>query len=288
MRRWIWQQISLALPEDWEMLQFSREAAAGRCAFADRYRFRLEFNWRKVAGPPDFDRMLSDYKSKLQHQKKLTEGKRVWAKGWQGLEGRNGELFTSRFGRFFRKQSYLVEMVFLWPEDPDRNLLGRVLDGIHEEPERQKRFRHWKAFGMDLLVSKELSLQSCVVEPARANMTFALPKKPGRLETFERLGMVSDWLGASVREWLVAQMPQDVQSEPVVLTEVGGHRAQMLRGQEKAGKLSRLTGKRTEYESAAWICPADGRLYRRTYLGPLGKRPMVETLACCEQLRLGI
>jgi len=68
MEKWIWRNITLTVPTDWEMLQFSRSAETGRCAFAGRYQFRLGLDWRVVPGPPDFGRMTSDYRARLREK----------------------------------------------------------------------------------------------------------------------------------------------------------------------------------------------------------------------------
>ena len=51
LETWVWRHLEVRVPADWELLQFSKTPAEGRCAFADRHGFRLELSWRTVAGP---------------------------------------------------------------------------------------------------------------------------------------------------------------------------------------------------------------------------------------------
>ena len=65
MQTCIWRDLRIELPEDWEMLQFSLQRQAGRCAFADRYQFRLELGWRTAEAKPEIERMMSDYLAQM-------------------------------------------------------------------------------------------------------------------------------------------------------------------------------------------------------------------------------
>ncbi len=50
MRLWIWRGLCMKVPDDWEMLQFETNTGKGGCAFADRYQFRFEVDWKVVQG----------------------------------------------------------------------------------------------------------------------------------------------------------------------------------------------------------------------------------------------
>ncbi len=133
-RLWIWRHFRFWLPEDWEMLQFTRHSAVGRCAFADRYAFRLEINWRAVAGPPDFELMLRNYVARLREEghERLRPIRRA---GWRGVASQKNDLACSRFGAYFDAESCLVEMVFLWPGIPTAPELEKeILESVAESP----------------------------------------------------------------------------------------------------------------------------------------------------------
>ncbi len=287
MQLHVWRNFGIELPDEWEMLQFSRGVDTGRCAWADRYQFRLELDWRKVAGPLDFERMISDYRSKLRDVEHMSEVERTREAGWLGVRGRKGPVEQVRFARHFDEESCLVEIVLIWPESRDTRLEKAILRSVRAEPEGPGGFRRWRAFGMDLLVSPGLALRDCNVEPASVRMTFADERSGWRgsrkEETFRRVGMVPEWLARAdgkmeadrpdssasartgtaspVAEWLSRSVPGEVVARLQSLTEVRGHLVARMRGEWRAGILAALVGRRRRYEAAAWICPADGRLY---------------------------
>ena len=273
MRPWVWRDFRVDLPDDWEMLQFSRDAGVGRCAFADRYRFRLEFSWRSGL-KPGLERMMSDYLARLKE-----EGSEDAAPcdlgAWRGIRGRSRDVLVTRFGRFFDGESCLIEVVLVWPDGHDDALERGILESVRGEPDVLGRFRRWVAFGMDLLASRDLALDGCGVDPAYARMAFSTPSgglwsalsltTPAaggrREERFERLGMVRQWLKGTVRAWLSRRVPPGSSVEAESSDEVSGHRVETVRTAVFRNGLARLLGRPDRCEAAAWICPADGRLY---------------------------
>jgi len=293
---WIWRNIRMRIPADWEMLQFARSADEGRCAFADRYRFRLELSWRATAGSPDLERTISDYAAKLLEQTKRPPA-RLACGPWYGLQceraGNGGLLPTSeadasdttRFARFLTELRCVVEVVFLWPDGREQPLEETVLDSVAAEPQHDGRQR-WRAFGMDILADSGLALTACRVEPASAEMLFA-DESSGTAERFARRGMVSEWLKEPVSDWQQRQAPDD--AEMTVSTQHDrGHEisrtAGRIRGRGLRGKLSRTAWR----EAAAWICPADGRLYSVSRTGARPASTDAELfgrrLACCREV----
>ena len=279
----------MQVPETWELLQFTRNPEAGRCAFADRYDFRLEFSWRKVAGAPDFERMLSDYTSQLQGQGEGVEVTRTRRAGWQGIEARTGPVASSRFGRFFPTESCLVELVFLWPGDKDAALMERVLKSVREERERADGRRRWRAFGMDLLADGTLPFSDCRAEPAHAAMTFGEEESRPH-ETFSRLGMVAEWLHQPVEAWVRSQLPLKAEAGTAVQRTVEGHAITRVEAKEKVVALRGLLGGWVRHAVEAWICPADERLYavwvcKKASVGEAEPELGGRRLCCCDALR---
>ena len=287
MRLWVWRHFRIELPDDWEMLQFSRNIAEGRCAFADRHQFRLEMSWRVAERAPDLQRLMSDYLAKLRLEGALPDaaltpapplrerrggwGERT-AGPWRGIAGHQREVANSRFGRYFGAERCLIEIVFLWPASRDVELEAKILSSIAPEPERPDCLRRWKAFGMDLLAPSDLSLRDCTVEPANVRMTFA-DARGTRQETFQRLGMVPEWLKSTVRDWLTRQKPAKANVRSQASVSMDGHQVETLGATERAGVLR----KEPQYEAAAWICPSDGRLYSVRSLAP---GPDIRRRAC--------
>ena len=252
---WVWRQIGVGLPAEWECLQFSREREAGRCAFADRRRFRLELNWRECPGEPDFGRMLKDYEGALAGE--WRDIRRVKCRGWAGLAGRREQEATTRYGRYFGEIGVLAEIVFAHGERRDARLEGEILETVRAVPPEATGLQLWRAFGMEMRVPKEFRLAECVVEPARAGMRFDGPSKPDRW-IFRRYGMVESWMKGSVREWLAQQAGEPVRGLRARPMGGGANRPERIEGEWRPRGLLLPRG---AYAASAWIDGEDGRLY---------------------------
>ncbi|HMO99298.1 MAG TPA: hypothetical protein PKE26_09340 [Kiritimatiellia bacterium] len=257
MVTWIWRHIAVRLPATWEMLQFSSEFNRGRCAFADRYQFRFELSWKTVKGEPDYDRMVTDYMNRLEHEKKLTEAERARKAGWHGFSGVVNRERTSRFGKYLPEIGCLVEVVFLWPEARDIELENAVLPAISGMPRVEGNRQPWRAFGLDLQVPATAAFEGCIAQPARAEFTFTHPAT-GNSWQFGRLGMVGSWFKGDLESWLRTSLGRDVGDLRIF------HRA--TRGDdhlhaEGTFKPRRLHLRRGNVRATAWIEHRDGRLY---------------------------
>lgn len=284
MREWIWRNLRLECPADWEMLLFSRSPAQGRCVFADRYAHRLELSWRVVPGRPDFDRMLSDYAGSLRAGGRPDPAP-LRAGAWRGWLAEKDGRPSSRLGLHLPAEACLVELVFLWPDARDEALEHAILDSVRDEPADADGLRRWRAFGLDARVSPGLDFRACVVQPARAEWTFAAPRGRRR-ERFARLGLVDQWLRRPVGDWLLARAPANRKATVQRRTEAG-HEVFSLVPAETACSMITLPLKGGAFGGEAWICPRDGRLYAVEWTGgrprPGGGEPRRgRRLACCE------
>lgn len=256
MQLWIWRHFRIEVPAAWEMLQFSRNHEKGRCAFADRYQYCLEVSWRQVEGRPDFERMMSDYSAKLAEDG-TTKTKNRRYREWHGLETRNDQKATTRFGNHYPEKRCVVELVFLWPGRKDLGLEEKVLDSFGIEPPVNQ-FERWCAFGMDMYVPKDMPLAECTVLPANADMMFESAKLRVS-QRFGRRGMVAEWLNGSVDDWMKTSLVSKAGSVlKQMRRDVRGHSVFLLSGQERS---RRLFTRYYRLEAAAWICPRDKRLY---------------------------
>jgi len=255
MIEWIWRQIAIRIPSDWECLQFSRETEAGRCAFADRHRYRLELNWRRFKAEPDFERMLKDYAGSLEASWK--DIKPVTCQSWAGLVGRRDHESVSRFGRYLEEIGVLVEVVFIHLHRRDDSLENNILKTVRAVPPAADGFQQWRAFGMDMRVPSGFSLTECVVEPARVGLRFDGAKKPDRW-IFRRYGMVNAWLKQPVREWLAEQVDANMREARAGSVTRGNIVIERLDGLWKPRGLLLPRGL---YTASAWKDPMDGRLY---------------------------
>lgn len=257
---WIWRQLAIRLPADWECLQFSSDSDVGRCGFADRRRFRLELNWRTFKAEPDFDRMMKDYGVSLEG---TWEGIRsLRCRGWPGITGRRGKEAVSRYGAYFEALKLLVEVVIIHDERRDEGLDARILNTVEPVlPDTQGRQR-WRAFGMDIFVPVSFKLAECVSQPARAGIRFDGPRKPDRW-IFRRYGMVKSWLTLPLRDWLTAQLEEPVRQARHETITKGNRHIERITGDWRPRGLLLPRGL---YVTEAWQNEIDGRLYHAIYM----------------------
>ena len=284
MQRIVWRQINLEIPDEWELLQFSRDPQFGTCAFADRYQFRLEMDWRRIDGRPDFDRMISDYRARLE-EKGMTDVRNRQHAGWRGVQGARDGLLTSRFGNHLPELDLLVELVFLWPGDRDSALEQHVLATTTPEPEANDHLVHWRAFGMDMHTGRSLSLEKCIAEPGRQEFLFRNRRKFLE-QRFTRLGMVGEWLHQPVADWLRTRVPKEYTILGKHSDALGGHTVTWLRGERRRSSVREMIRGPREFLAAAWVCPTSGRLYSFHHIGIPGSADRAKgapkpRLGCC-------
>ena len=285
MEHWVWQGIAVSLPADWEMLQYSCNPEKGRCAFADRYQFRFELDWLAVESAPDVARAVSDYQARLEEEG-AERAEAVRCGDWQGLVGRQEGGSVSRFLRHLAELDRFVEVVFVWSGKRDTGLERQVLRTVRPEPADDSDGQQWRAFGMELVVSPGLTLERCTVRPADAEMVFT-SKRGRNEERFARRGMVSDWLHGSTGDWLRDQCPASASLSRERSVEHAGHRVLAFNGELRGPGVFR---RRRTLQTAAWVCPADRRLYsvaRTSPESPAADDPALlagSCLRCCGRL----
>lgn len=291
LESWAWNGIHLDLPDDWELIQFSKDPRSGRCAFADRYQLRFELDWAVVDGPPDFARMVSDYKAKLEAEE-VTDLRSVQHAPWYGVFGRENKLPISRYGAFFPARSLLLEIVFLWPEEQKANnaFEGRVMDGVRVPAQNDDALRQWHAFGIDATVPDNHELVECNVHTAYAEMLFA-DQKERTQETFLRRGMVSEWLDQPLQEWLESKLPQGYTVISRRQSTHASHECWQLEARITRPVLKDWLWGTRHYQACAWICPQDKRLHMFSRIAHQPKNapkalPDIR-MACCPDLQRG-
>lgn len=281
MQTIIWRNIELAVPPDWEMLQYSLNRERGRCAMADRYQIRFEWNWRMVEGAPDFDRMIGDYQTQLAEQKKVLATHAETVAGWRGFHGRLQDQTTmSRFARYFVEEKLLLETVFLWPAKRDAQLEYQVLSTARYVAPTADNSRRWKAFGLEITVPGTLPPRRLAVEPARVAFRFGKRKDETYTQEYRRLGMTAEWLQVPVPEWLQKQSGR--LTDRASRTH-GGHEIHTATFELKLAFLHRFRGLKLRRRAEAWICPEDERLY---YAEETRRMPESEKMKCLAGSRL--
>lgn len=258
MQTFIWRHYQFDLPDDWEMLQFSRNPELGSCVFADRRQFRFELNWRAVQGTPDFDRMLHDYQARLEEDG-LQGVRRLEHQRWHGVRGEAGHSLTTRYGRYIAEDRSLIELVFIWPKEWDSALEKRILDSFRLIVPEEGLVR-WRAYGMDLRVSAGHELWKADVPPTSAELLFTA-QKGYRSQRFSRFAMAEEWLTLSPGDWLLTRIPRGFRIDQQTRHLRDGHEIFSVRGLRSLPTLKNMFLGRREIKASAWICPEDKRLY---------------------------
>lgn len=262
---WIWRHFRFDLPADWELLQYSRDPMSGRCAFADRYAFRFELSWRGVSGPPDFERMMSDYAARLAEQGYRRLHPERW-RNWHGIAAEWEERPVVRFGGYFDGESCVVECVFLGADRRDRALEERVLGSFSEVAPDAAGRRRWRALGLDLRVHGDLRFAECRADPGEVEWVFQ-DERRRRAVRCRRIGLRPVWMRQSVADWLRAATPP-LRAAGEASETVHGHVIFRRWGRQRRGVLENLWRGPEMFAAEAWVCPADDRLYLREVRGP--------------------
>jgi hypothetical protein len=285
VQTFIWRNYRFELPDDWEMLQFTRNPQVGRCAFADRRQFRFEMNWRTVSALPDFDRMLADYQSRLEEEG-LAETRRLEHHRWQGVSGREERRLTTRYGRYFPEDKSLLEVVFLWPKDRDVALEKRILDSFFLELPADG-LAHWRAFGMDFHVSASHDFWKAYAQPTSMQLKFTA-QKGYREQRFARFGMVDEWLGTNPGVWLRTWIPRGFRLDQQTRHIRDGHEIFTIKGLRKLPTAKDWFRGRREIKASAWICPQHKRLYSLLLVstGRVVDQESRIGLRCCEHMEV--
>ncbi len=280
----VWQGLKIFFPEEWELMQFSKNSNMGSCAFANRYNISMELNWQRTDGEVNMGKTVTDHISKFEYEKGLTNIKRTNVSGWTGFYGNISKIKVSKFLKYFKKKSYLVQIIFIWPQKRKEEIENDILKNTKEEPNCKNDLQRWKSFGMDICISDKLKLLKCVVEPANAKMFFGVGND--FFEEYRRLGMVKYWLKGTVKQWLETKLPSKVKNVREKLTELSGHKIYSVYYSVWAKGLSKITGKKESYIASAWICPTDNRLYFARIKKDSAVDMCVagERLVCCDRL----
>jgi hypothetical protein len=265
------------------MLQYSHYLAQGRCAFADRHRYRFEMSWRRIDGRPDMGPVVSDYESCLL-ERGMTQHQRITRAEWSGLEGEMEGQITTRLGRYFPESGCLVELVLLRAAAEDRaDIDRRVVTSFKASTPDETGRQAWCAFGLDIRLPAELPLVACSVQSACVQMEFS-DRARRRFVRCARRGMVREWMTTGTEEWLRQWLGRDVRYEAAAQLSDGGrlHQGVALNGRRRRTLFAGAAPARAR----AWICPTDGRLYSFETVGL--ERDETVAARCCNGLTVEI
>ncbi len=279
---WCWNGIRFSLPEQWEMLQFSKNAQEGRCAFADRYQFRFELNWSQVAKPLDMERLASDYVAKL-HSDGQSQAKALAHEEWHGAGCEENGRHIARYSRCFPESLRLIETVFIHPVGEAWNGQDdlRILESLALENQPSGLGPvHWRAFGMDWTNGEGLSCSACQCSCGFAETTFTDDHERIR-QTFSRRGLTEQWLKMPVDAWLARQLPNGYRTISESRRTVNGHEEFFLTAAPRHANFGDWLHGARRLCQAAFLCPKDGRLYQVANLVRLTKHGSPSAMLSC-------
>ena len=284
MKTWIWNDIHLQLPDDWEMLLFSKNPASGKCTFADRYQYRLQVCWQELENEPEIDKMVTEYRLTLKEDQSIRSVTRKRLGDWLGLTYKQSGKPTARYAYYFQATKKLIEVIMPPADEADAFDHAEVLHSIAIKPPEGKEPRDWCAFGLNAKTPANLLLQQCEVLPARVRMTWASgQKKQKDLEiVIQRLGMVHRWLKGEISDWLKIQLPTEAKILDSGQIHMDRHTVERMSGKLATKGMKRLRSKSRIFEANAWLCPEDNRLYSIATYGD--EQQFKETPASSRQL----
>lgn len=286
-----WNGIHLQVPDDWELLQFSKNADKGRIVFGDRYQFRLEIDWATVDTPPSLDRMSDDYKAKL-IQDGIQEPATIKHHPWHGVTGIEKDNRISRYCTYFNDRTFLIEAVFLWPEENtakhDHHFETKLLDTIKIEPIQDDGLQTWKVYGMSILAPYAHRLDDCTAAPGKVKLTFCNNKET-EYETVSRAGFLKVWMKNGIDDWLKTVVPKEYKIISLDHTSQEEHDIWTAEATIEKSVLKDWLKGRRRFTAVAWICPHDKRLYtitKQAHDYKDGTKPQPVSLSCCHQLEI--
>lgn len=264
MKAWIWNDIHLQLPDDWEMLLFAKNPASGKCTFADRYQYRLQLCWQQLENEPEIDKMVTEYRLTLKEDESISSVTRKRLGDWLGLTYKQNGKPTARYTHYFQSVKKLIEVIMPPADEGDSFDHAEILDSIAIKPPEGQKARDWCVFGLNAKTPADLPLQKCEVLPARVRMTWGSDQKnSNELEiVVQRLGMVRHWLKGKVSDWLKIQLPSEAEILNSSQIHIDSHTVERVSGKIRTkGAIKRLRSKSRLFEANAWLCPEDNRLY---------------------------
>jgi hypothetical protein len=288
MQSFIWRRINIDVPENWEMLSYSTNFDNGRCYFGDRYQHRLMFRWRNITSEPDMKKMAIDYSSYIGLRDDIISVKPVSHYQWEGVEAILSDASYLSYSSYLASEKLLVELIFLTPNGSENRQEQKILSSVSEEPLQLDNYRRWRAFGMDMVTDDKYIVKKCQVLPGLAIMVFSHSKDNVLYDSFERFGMVDEWLRGPIDEWAKKRIPDGIKLIDSHVDEYRGHTFYTVNGKVSPGISKQIRGIKVNYTARTWKCPIDGRLYCYSSVRNSNDNNQpddLDRLHCCENLR---
>lgn len=267
-----WLGLEIGHPEEWEVSVLSGPHQPGRCTFEDRYRQRMEVQWKKVWRPRDPARLAARYGRRASRKPRpspladLPEG---WTGAAQNLDPSGEKDAKSgvvvRAGRYFKAQRWLVEVTLIWPGERDAQAERRILSSIRPQDDQGKQ-RLWRVMGIHAMIPAEFRLEKSDPRVGRVRLEFAAG---ARRLSVERLALPDYWFTMSFAQWLTRERPAKLQLVSQGDTTFNGHDGGQMVSRSVAETLWAVIRGRRQYRlDVAWLCGAENRFYHVSYSQP--------------------
>ncbi len=265
MDRTCWRGIRIDHPAEWELAVASGVDEPRRCAFADRLFHRLDVRWRPLKGRPNLELAIQKHRRQTDKGAESTVTDFADAPaGWRGTLRKTGEATLAYACRYLESPGWLVDAVVVWPQKRDKATEAAVLRSIGAEDPGAE-VREWQAMGLSLRLGRPFELVRSLVPVGQVRWEFSTARRHGPQLVIERLAMPEHWLGDSLREWLLEELPHGHRPHRQELAKVNGHRAERLISHTRFSPLASLRGIREIRVDLAWLCPKESRLYRVSF-----------------------
>jgi len=281
----VWQDIEVSVPSSWELVRYGLHYERGVCTFSDELEERLQLSWQRDIGQPDFERLLSDLKSKEHvedsddaEQHRVPEFSPLpGPEAWHGVVITRQDGIVTRAARHFGPHKTLVEATVLWQTGRDAETETGVLSSIRVAGKTE--WSKWQAFGIWAEVPRAMRLVSCQCLPGKTQWSFQ-GKKTFPTVAISRVGFASVWLKEPLRDWLQKQVPERSRVLRRVTKQTGaGHSMEQITSTRSRGHLGFLVGAKITRNDYACLCPGEERVYH-VVIETTGGTPDLVRLRC--------
>lgn len=263
-----WNDLRLSVPDDWEVVRYGLDPDRGRLVFVDRRRERCELCWTRCKSEPDIDRLLEDYRGRMQAE--VGEVGFVSAgAGWVGIRERKPDRTLTRVVRFDRGSGRLVELVVVSLDaDPGAALVQKLAEGCVVVGDGTQA-RCWSAFGLRVEAPPGLRLVRAEVRPAETRFELGRPgarERKGPRFYVRRSGLASSWFQGD----LSAHARRVAEGMRIAAREEqshSGHAAIGFSGLEATPPLVRWLGRARPMTGLCWACEDENAVYSLVGLG---------------------
>jgi hypothetical protein len=256
-----WLGMRLSVPDDWEVVRHGIHARKGRLVFVDRRRQRLVLSWVTTDRPPEVARLLEDYRNRdLEEDSDRRFTDLPPTAGWRGIRRKGAEGLT-RATRYEALDQRWIEMTIPWPQQYDRDLERKLLEGFSMV--RGEQARRWRAFRVDVRTPPGWELTGTTVKPADVMLQF----RHGRADSMvRRRGLAEGWYDGDLGRYLHQEIQQVVSHREQRVYE--GRSVEVCVTDEPMARVKRLLKRPRRRVDLAWFESADQAVYHLTTISP--------------------